>query len=76
MELQVHKAPLSYIQDLRNLSLRENHFQFVHDKCYGADWADTYVFSIGNDTVGFGSVWGKDGYELTLAKVAVLLTQP
>jgi GNAT superfamily N-acetyltransferase len=60
MEAEVHKVPLSDIQDLRNLSLQENRFQFVHDKCYGAGWADTYIFSIGNETVGYGSVWGKD----------------
>ena len=60
MEAEVHKVSLSEIQDLRNLSLRENNFQFVHDKCHGAGWADTYIFSIGKDTVGYGSIWGKD----------------
>ena len=60
MEAEVHKVPLHEIQDLRNLSLQENNFQFVHDKCHGAGWADTYVFSMGKETVGYGSVWGKD----------------
>lgn len=60
MEAGVHKVPLHEIQDLRNLSLREINFQFVHDKCHGAGWADTYMFSIGKETVGYGSVWGKD----------------
>ena len=60
MEVEVYKVPLQEIQDLRNLSLRENNLQFVHDKCHGAGWADTYIFSIGKDTVGYGSVWGKD----------------
>jgi len=60
MEAEVHKVPLHEIQDLRDLSLRENTFQFVHDKCHGAGWADTYVFAMGKDTVGYGSVWGKD----------------
>jgi hypothetical protein len=36
MELEVHKVQLHEIQNLRNLSLRENTFQFVHDKCHGA----------------------------------------
>jgi hypothetical protein len=60
MEAEVHKVPLHEIQDLRNLSLLENAFQFVHDKCHGAGWADTYIFSIGKEAVGYGSVWGKD----------------
>jgi RimJ/RimL family protein N-acetyltransferase len=60
MEPEVHKVPLQEIQDLRNLSLQENTFQFVHDKCHGAGWADTYIFLMGNNTVGYGSVWGKD----------------
>jgi len=60
MEPVVHEVPLREIQDLRNLSLRENNFQFVHDKCHGAGWADTYLFSMGKEAVGYGSVWGKD----------------
>jgi hypothetical protein len=44
MEPVVHKVPLLEIQDLRDLSLKENNFQFVHDKCHGAGWADTYIF--------------------------------
>ncbi len=60
MKAEVYKVPLSEIQNLRNLSLQENTFQFVHDKCHGAGWADTYIFSIGKEVVGYGSVWGKD----------------
>ncbi len=60
MEVEVHKVPLGEVQGLRELFLRENSFQFVHDKCHGAGWADTYLFSIENETVGYGSVWGKD----------------
>ena len=60
MEVEVRSAPLQEIQDLRDLFLRESHFQFVYDKCHGAGWADTYVFSIGEETIGYGSLWGKD----------------
>lgn len=60
MEVEVYKVPLADIQDLRNLYLRANNFQFVHDKCHGAGWADTYLFSMGKEAVGYGSVWGKD----------------
>jgi hypothetical protein len=60
MEVDIHKVPLREVQDLRELFLRENSFQFVHDKCHGAGWADTYLFSIGKEAVGYGSVWGKD----------------
>jgi arylsulfatase A-like enzyme len=60
MEVDIHKVPLREVQDLRELFLRENSFQFVHDKCHGAGWADTYLFSIGKEAAGYGSVWGKD----------------
>jgi RimJ/RimL family protein N-acetyltransferase len=60
MEPDVHKVTLQEIQDLRDLSLQENNFQFVHDKCHGAGWADTYIFMMGNNTAGYGSIWGKE----------------
>lgn len=60
MEIEVHKVPLQDIQDLREISLQENNFQFVHNKCHGAGWADTYIFLSGLNTVGYGSIWGKD----------------
>jgi hypothetical protein len=60
MEAEVHKVPLHDIQQLRDLSLQENTFQFVHNKCHGAGWADTYIFLMGKDSIGYGSVWGKD----------------
>ena len=64
MEVEVSKVPLEKIQELREISLRENNFQFVHDKCHGAGWADTYIFLLGADTVGYGSMWGKDDRQM------------
>lgn len=63
MDLKVVKTPLAEIQHLRDLFLQENTFQFVYNKCHGAGWADTYLFTLDEATVGYGSVWGKDKRE-------------
>jgi hypothetical protein len=63
MIFDVHKTTLSEIQSLRKLFLSECGFQFVHDKCHGAGWADIYVFTSGKEIAGYGSLWGKDKRE-------------
>jgi hypothetical protein len=63
MDLKVTKTSLAEIQHLRDLFLQENTFQFVYNKCHGAGWADTYLFTLDEATVGYGSVWGKDKRE-------------
>jgi Acetyltransferase (GNAT) family len=63
MIFNVLKTTLEEIQPLRKLFLSESSFQFIYDKCHGAGWADTYVFTSGKEIVGYGSVWGKDQRE-------------
>lgn len=60
MKLTISKAPLTEVQPLRNLFLAESRFQFVYNKCHGAGWADTYLFTIDNVVAGYGSLWGKN----------------
>ena len=60
MEIKVIKTELEEIKAFRVVFLHENNFQFVYDKCHYYGWADTYVFLIDGQKVGYGAVWGKD----------------
>jgi hypothetical protein len=63
MKAKVIKTPLTEIQALRDLFLAESPFQFIYNKCHGAGWADTYLFTINEMKVGYGSIRGKDRRE-------------
>jgi GNAT superfamily N-acetyltransferase len=63
MELVITKVALAEIQSLRNLFLAESKFQFIYNKCHGAGWADTYLFTMDGINTGYGSLWGKDKRE-------------
>src|SRR2546430_1723554 len=63
MKLNVTKTILKEIEPLRNLFLHENKFQFVHNKCHENGWADSYLFTMNETKIGYGSVWGKDKRE-------------
>jgi RimJ/RimL family protein N-acetyltransferase len=63
MKLNVTKTTLKEIEPLRNLFLHENKFQFVHNKCHENGWADSYLFTMNETKIGYGSVWGKDKRE-------------
>jgi hypothetical protein len=63
MEFQIIRSDLAKVEPLRNLFLSESKFQFIHNKCHAAGWADTYLFSLNEAHVGYGSVWGKDKRE-------------
>lgn len=63
MKIEVVKTMMAEIQSLRELFLAETHFQFVYNKCHGAGWADTYLFTVNETKVGYGSVWGKNKRE-------------
>jgi len=76
MELKVTKTGLTEIEELRNLFLQEISFQFIYNKCHGAGWADTYLFTIDGAKVGYGSVWGKDKREERDAIFEFYLTEP
>jgi RimJ/RimL family protein N-acetyltransferase len=76
MEIQVTKTILQEIQPLRNLFLHENKFQFIHNKCHGAGWADTYLITVDGTKVGYGSVWGNDKREIKDTIFEFYLMQP
>ncbi len=43
--------------------LKENNFQFIHNKCHDYGWADTYMVTIDGAKAGYGSVWGESRRE-------------
>lgn len=59
MKIEVIKTMIAEIQSLREMFLAESRFQFIYNKCHGAGWADTYLFTLNEAKVGYGSVWGK-----------------
>jgi len=63
MEIKVTKTQLQEVQPFRVLFLHENNFQFVYNKCHDFGWADTYLFTMDEVKIGYGSVWGKDRRE-------------
>jgi RimJ/RimL family protein N-acetyltransferase len=63
MKIEVVRTKLAEIQPLRDLFLAQARFQFICNKCHGAGWADTYLFTIDETRVGYGSVWGKNKRE-------------
>jgi RimJ/RimL family protein N-acetyltransferase len=63
MKIKVTKTRLEQIQPFRALFLHENNFQFIYNKCHDFGWADTYLFTMGEIKIGYGSVWGKDKRE-------------
>ena len=60
MEILATQSSLHEIEPLRVLFLHEASFQYVHNKCHLYGWADTYVFTLDGQTIGYGSVWGKE----------------
>jgi RimJ/RimL family protein N-acetyltransferase len=60
MNIEVLPIALSSIEHFRADFLRENRFQFVHDKCHRYGWADTYLFRLDGKDGGYGSVWGRN----------------
>ena len=63
VEIKVTKIRLQEIQPFRILFLHESNFQFVYNKCHDFGWADTYLFTMDEIKIGYGSVWGKDKRE-------------
>jgi RimJ/RimL family protein N-acetyltransferase len=76
MEFKVGKVDLAEVQPLRDLFLAEINFQFVYNKCHGAGWADTYLFTADGEKAGYGSVWGKDKREARDAIFEFYLLEP
>lgn len=60
MNLTVFKTELNEIQSLRKLFLQECNFQIRYNACHERNWSDSYLFTIGDVKIGYGSIKGKD----------------
>jgi hypothetical protein len=59
MTIQVRKVKLAEIQPLRALFLQETNFQVRYNACHERGWTDSYLLTIDNLTVGYGSIKGQ-----------------
>jgi GNAT superfamily N-acetyltransferase len=60
MDLAIFKTELNEIQPLRSLFLQESNFQIRYNACHERNWSDSYLVTIGNVKVGYGSIKGKE----------------
>lgn len=63
MNIRILKTELQHIHTLRGLFLTEGNFQFTYDKCHLYGWADEYLFTLDDEPIGYGCVWGTDKRE-------------
>ena len=63
MNFEIRKCKLEEILHLRSQFLQENDFQIRYNACHERHWSDSYLISLDNQGVGYGSVKGKE--ELT-----------
>lgn len=54
------KTTLSEIQHLRNLFLQENNFQIRYNACHERGWSDSWLLTVDDLNIGYGSVKGKN----------------
>ena len=60
MLLKAQKTNLPEILYLRELFLQENNFQIRYNSCHERGWSDSYILSIDDVNIGYGSVKGKE----------------
>ncbi|MDQ2712287.1 MAG: GNAT family N-acetyltransferase [Acidobacteriota bacterium] len=60
MTTTARKTELKDIQSLRALFLQETNFQIRYDACHERGWTDSYLLTIDNLTVGYGSIKGRE----------------
>jgi len=60
MNVTVQKVELKVILPFRLLFLQECNFQIRYNACHERNWTDSYLISVGNVAVGYGSIKGKD----------------
>ncbi|NBB19273.1 GNAT family N-acetyltransferase [Runella sp. CRIBMP] len=60
MKLKVQKTTLATIKPFRSLFLQENNFQIRYNACHERGWTDSYRFTLGQHTVGYGSLKGQE----------------
>jgi len=60
MKLKAHKTNLQAILPLRNLFLQETNFQIRYNACHERGWTDSYLLTIDDVEVGYGSIKGQE----------------
>lgn len=60
MNINVVKTGLTEILSLRQLYLQENNMQIRYDACHARGWTDSYLVTVDDTAVGYGSVKGKE----------------
>jgi len=60
MNVSIIKVPFIEIQLLRHQYLDEQNCQIRYHACHERGWSDSYLISVGQRSVGYGSIKGKD----------------
>src|SRR5436190_23302163 len=60
MKCKSYKTEFRNIQSFRSLFLQENNFQIRYNACHERNWSDSYLLTIDDVEIGYGSVKGKD----------------
>lgn len=60
MKLEASRTELKEIQPFRSLFLQENNFQIRYNACHERNWSDSYLLTIDNRKIGYGSIKGKE----------------
>lgn len=62
MNWTIRKTTLPGILPLRSLFLQENNFQIRYDARHQRGWTDSYLISVNEQPIGYGSVAGKNDH--------------
>lgn len=60
MKLKATKTKLQEILPLRNLFLQETNCQIRYNACHERGWTDSYLFTVDENKVGYGSIKGQE----------------
>ncbi|MGH7494564.1 MAG: GNAT family N-acetyltransferase [bacterium] len=60
MKLKACKTELKQIQALRNLFLQETNFQIRYNACHERGWTDSYLLTMDDGEIGYGSIKGQE----------------
>lgn len=60
MRITITESTSEAIQPLRALFLHEGNFQFIRNSYHARKWADVFVISVNEQTVGYGALCGMD----------------
>ncbi len=60
MKIRAFKTDLKEILSLRALFLQENNFQIRYNACHERGWSDSYLLTVDELKIGYGSIKGKD----------------